>query len=45
MLRGVGLFEQYRDYATDTAIQQYKILISEVQKLNEEKAVFADSYM
>lgn len=45
MLRGVGLFEQYRDYATDTAIKQYKILISEVQKLNEEKAVFADSYM
>jgi transcriptional regulator with XRE-family HTH domain len=45
MLRGVGLFEQYRDYASDTAIQQYKNLISEVQKLNEEKAGFADSYM
>ncbi len=45
MLRGVGLFEQYREYASDTAIQQYKILIGEVQKLNEEKAGFADSYM
>ncbi|MNP31398.1 hypothetical protein D3C76_1245170 [compost metagenome] len=45
MLRGIGLFEQYRDYATDTAKQQYKMIISEVQKLNEEKVGFADSYM
>lgn len=45
MLRSIGLFEQYRDYASDTAIQQYKILIGEVQKINEEKAGFADSYL
>ncbi|WP_186323661.1 transcriptional regulator [Paenibacillus xylanexedens] len=45
MLRGVGLFEQYRDFATDTAKQQYKIIISEVQKLNEENVGFADSHM
>jgi hypothetical protein len=45
MLRSVGLFEQYRDYASDTAIQQYKILIGEVQKINEEKTGFADSYL
>ncbi|SEK40376.1 transcriptional regulator [Paenibacillus sp. OK003] len=45
MLRGVGLFEQYREFATETAKQQYKLIISEVQKLNEEKVGFADSYM
>nr|WP_318283346.1 transcriptional regulator [Paenibacillus xylanexedens] len=45
MLRSVGLFEQYRDYASDNAIQQYKILIGEVQKINEEKTGFADSYL
>ncbi|MEY8739216.1 transcriptional regulator [Bacillales bacterium AN1005] len=45
MLRGVGLFEQYRDFATDTAKQQYKNIISEVHKLNEENVGFADSHM
>ncbi|WP_434748786.1 helix-turn-helix domain-containing protein [Paenibacillus amylolyticus] len=45
MLRGVGLFEQYREFASETAKQEYKMIISEVQKLNEEKVGFADSYM
>lgn len=45
MLRGVGLFEQYREFASETAKQQYKMIISEVQKLNEEKVGFADSYL
>ncbi|PYE48883.1 transcriptional regulator [Paenibacillus barcinonensis] len=45
MLRGVGLFEQYREFASETAKQEYKLIISEVQKLNEEKVGFADSYM
>lgn len=45
MLRGVGLFEQYREFASETAKQQYKMIISEVQKLNEEKVGFADCYL
>ena len=45
MLRGVGLFEQYREFAPETAKQEYKMIISEVQKLNEEKVDFVDSYM
>lgn len=45
MLKSIGLFEQYRDYATDEAMQQYKNLISEVQKLNDEEVCFADSHV
>lgn len=45
MLRSIGLFEQYRDYATDDAMQQYKNLISEVQELNDEEVCFADSHV
>ncbi|MGZ7444780.1 helix-turn-helix domain-containing protein [Paenibacillus sp. TH7-28] len=45
MLKCVGLFEQYRDFATEAVIRHYKILISEVQKPNEEEVVFIGSGM
>ncbi|MGG6310471.1 transcriptional regulator [Paenibacillus macerans] len=45
MLKSVGLFEQYRDFVTEAANRRYKILIGEVQKLNEEKIGFSGSCM
>ncbi|WP_246061572.1 transcriptional regulator [Paenibacillus oralis] len=40
MLKCVGLFEQYRDFANEDAQFRYKTLISEVQKLNEKETGF-----
>ncbi|WP_334076174.1 MULTISPECIES: helix-turn-helix transcriptional regulator [Paenibacillus] len=37
MLKCVGLFEQYRDFATEEAKFRYKKLIGEVQKQNEKE--------
>ncbi|WP_237690962.1 helix-turn-helix domain-containing protein [Paenibacillus caui] len=45
MLKCAGLFEQYRSFASDAAIHQYKIYMGEVQKLNEKKIGFTGSYM
>ncbi|MFB8378189.1 helix-turn-helix domain-containing protein [Paenibacillus taichungensis] len=45
MLKCVGLYETYRNLASVSANQQYKILINEVQKKNEEKIGFAYSNM
>ncbi|WP_246062106.1 helix-turn-helix domain-containing protein [Paenibacillus oralis] len=43
MLKCVGLFEQYRDFANKDAKFRYKTLISEVQKLNEKETDFVGS--
>ncbi|MEC0137422.1 helix-turn-helix transcriptional regulator [Paenibacillus macerans] len=45
ILKCVGLFEQYRNFATKAANERYKNLISEVQKLNEKEIGLMDSYM
>ncbi|MGZ7441227.1 helix-turn-helix domain-containing protein [Paenibacillus sp. TH7-28] len=45
MLKCIGLFEQYRNFASEAANERYKILISEVQKLNEKKVGYMDIYM
>lgn len=43
MLKCVGLFEQYRNFATEAASGRYKNLIGEVQKLNEKEFGFINS--
>ncbi|WP_156395558.1 transcriptional regulator [Paenibacillus sp. Root52] len=43
LLKCVGIFENYRKYASETVISQYQILIGEVQNLNEKKINFAYS--
>ncbi|MNN00496.1 hypothetical protein D3C81_1130880 [compost metagenome] len=43
ILKCVGLFEQYRDFANEDAKFRYKTLISEVQKLNEKEIDFIGS--
>ncbi|RRJ62865.1 XRE family transcriptional regulator [Paenibacillus oralis] len=45
MLKSIGLFEQNRDLATEEANRRYKILIGEVQELNEKKIDFINSCM
>ncbi|RRJ67734.1 XRE family transcriptional regulator [Paenibacillus oralis] len=45
MLKCIGIFEQYRNFATEAANERYKNLISEVRKLNEEEIGFMDSYL
>ncbi|GJM71992.1 hypothetical protein HMSSN036_42080 [Paenibacillus macerans] len=37
ILKCIGLFEQYRNFATKAVNERYKNLISEVQKLNEKE--------
>ncbi|MBT2289887.1 helix-turn-helix transcriptional regulator [Paenibacillus albidus] len=45
MLRCIGLYEQFREYASDQAQEKYKILIREVQTLNEKKIGFSTHYL
>lgn len=45
ILRCIGLFEQFRPFASDQALERYKILIREVQTLNEKKIGFSTRYM
>ncbi|ANY75650.1 transcriptional regulator [Paenibacillus ihbetae] len=45
MLRCMGIFEQFRQNATDEAQQQYKKLVSEVQKINDKKIGLSISYL
>ncbi|MGG4096626.1 transcriptional regulator [Paenibacillus lautus] len=44
MLRCMGLFEQFRDFSSFEAQKRYKILVSEVQNLNEKKIGLSTSY-
>lgn len=44
MLRCMGLFEQFRDFSSLDAKKRYKILVSEVQNLNEKKIGLSTSY-
>ncbi|OOC62176.1 helix-turn-helix domain-containing protein [Paenibacillus ihbetae] len=45
MLRCMGIFEQFRQFATEEAQQQYKKLVSEVQKINDKKIGLSISYL
>lgn len=44
LIRCVGLYEQFRDYTSETMQQEYKNLIGEVHKINESKIGYAISY-
>ncbi|EHB67185.1 MULTISPECIES: helix-turn-helix domain-containing protein [Paenibacillus] len=45
MLRCMGIFEEFRQFATDEAQKHYKKLVSEVQKLNDKKIGLSISYL
>lgn len=45
MLRCMGIFEEFRQFATDEALMKFKKLVSEVQKINDKKIGLSISYL